>query len=172
MTSNWDVGVPSSDVHPAASFSAARRATIGQRFNDRVLVIPTGNPKVRANDTDYRFRAGTDFFYLTGCGEPDAVLVIAPGATGPRSTLYVAHRRDHHTHEFFTDARYGELWVGVRRGSKNRRRSTKSRLHRSSISRRTSDRSTPARSSRCVVLTTTSTHCSRKPTRTRSWRSP
>ena len=116
MTSNWDIGAPSSDVHPAASFSAARRATIGQRFKDRVLVIPTGNPKVRANDTDYRFRAGTDFFYLTGCSEPDAVLVIAPGATGPRSTLYVAHRRDHHTHEFFTDARYGELWVGVRRG--------------------------------------------------------
>jgi len=116
MTANWDLEAPSSEVHPAASFSAARRATIGQRFNDRVLVLPTGNPKVRANDTDYRFRAGTDFFYLTGCSEPDAVLVIAPSATGPRSTLYVPHRRDHHTHEFFTDARYGELWVGARRG--------------------------------------------------------
>ncbi|MGA2432590.1 MAG: aminopeptidase P family protein [Acidimicrobiales bacterium] len=116
MTANWDLEAPTSEVHPAASFSAARRATIGQRFNDRVLVLPTGNPKVRANDTDYRFRAGTDFFYLTGCSEPDAVLVIAPSATGPRSTLYVPHRRDHHTHEFFTDARYGELWVGARRG--------------------------------------------------------
>ena len=116
MTNNWDVAAPSSEVHPAATFSAARRTKIGQRFEGHVLVIPTGNPKVRANDTDYRFRAGTDFFYLTGCGEPDAVLVIAPGATGPRSTLYVPHRRDHHTHEFFTDARYGELWVGVRRG--------------------------------------------------------
>ena len=51
---------------------------------------PTGNFKVRANDTDYRFRAGTDFFYLTGCDEPDAVLVIAPGDDGPRSTLYIA----------------------------------------------------------------------------------
>jgi Xaa-Pro aminopeptidase len=110
------VAAPSSDVHPASTFSATRRVTIGQRFDDRVLVIPTGNPKVRANDTDFRFRPGTDFFYLTGCAEPDAVLVIAPGTTGPRSTLYVPHRRDHHTHEFFTDARYGELWVGVRRG--------------------------------------------------------
>ncbi|MFZ1062841.1 MAG: aminopeptidase P family protein [Acidimicrobiales bacterium] len=116
MTNNWDVAAASSEVHPASSFSAARREKIGQRFSDRVLVIPTGNPKVRANDTDYRFRAGTDFFYLTGCTEPGAVLVIAPGPTGPRSTLYVPHRRDHHTHEFFTDARYGELWVGVRRG--------------------------------------------------------
>ncbi len=116
MTSNWDVPEASHEVHPAASFSAARRKKLGEHFADKTLVIPTGNPKVRANDTDYRFRPGTDFFYLTGCSEPDAVLVIAPGSNGPRSTLYVAHRRDHHTHEFFTDARYGELWVGVRRG--------------------------------------------------------
>ena len=116
MTNNWDVAAPSSEVHPAATFSAARRTKIGQRFEGHVLVIPTGNPKVRANDTDYRFRAGTDFFYLTGCDEPDAVLVIAPSADGPRSTLYVADRRDQRTHEFFTDGRYGELWVGARRG--------------------------------------------------------
>jgi Xaa-Pro aminopeptidase len=116
MTSDWAVATPSSNVHPAATFSAARRTKIGARFADQTLVIPTGNPKVRANDTDYRFRAGTDFFYLTGCNEPDAVLVIAPSGAGPRSTLYVPHRRDHHTHEFFTDARYGELWVGARRG--------------------------------------------------------
>ncbi len=63
---------------------------LGRHFNDCTLVVPTGNPKVRANDTDYRFRAGTDFFYLTGCQEPDAVLVVAPSAGGPRSTLYVA----------------------------------------------------------------------------------
>jgi Xaa-Pro aminopeptidase len=116
MTNNWDISTPSSDVHPAASFSAERRAKIGAHFAEHVLVIPTGNPKVRANDTDYRFRAGTDFFYLTGCNEPDAVLVIVPSPTGPRATLYIPHRRDYHTHEFFTDSRYGELWVGARRG--------------------------------------------------------
>jgi Xaa-Pro aminopeptidase len=116
MTSNWEVSGPSDEVHPANSFSAARRKRIGEHFTGKTLVIPTGVAKVRANDTDYRFRAGTDFFYLTACSEPDAVLVIAPSAAGPRSTLYVAHRRDFHTHEFFTDARYGELWVGPRRG--------------------------------------------------------
>ena len=57
-----------------------------------------------------------DSFYLTGCLEPDAVLLIAPGASGPRSTLYIPRRRDNQTHEFFTDSRYGELWVGPRRG--------------------------------------------------------
>jgi Xaa-Pro aminopeptidase len=117
MTSNWDVPELADEVHPAVAFSAARRRRIGEHFAGKTLMIPTGNYKVRANDTEYRFRAGTDFFYLTGCDEPDAVLVISPSAHGPRSTLYVPHRRDHHTHEFFTDSTYGELWVGARRGA-------------------------------------------------------
>ncbi|MGA2295135.1 MAG: aminopeptidase P family protein [Acidimicrobiales bacterium] len=116
MTSNWRDDDPRTEVHPAVAQSAARRTRLGEHFAGQTLVIPTGNFKVRANDTDYRFRAGTDFFYLTGCLEPDAVLIIAPSASGPRSTLYVPHRRDHQTHEFFTDSRYGELWVGPRRG--------------------------------------------------------
>jgi Xaa-Pro aminopeptidase len=115
MTTNWAVAEISSDVHPGASHSAARRLRLAERFTDKTLVIPTGNFKVRANDTDYRFRAGTDFFYLTACEEPDAVLVISPGET-PHSTLYVPHRRDFSMHEYYTDARYGELWVGPRRG--------------------------------------------------------
>ena len=116
MTGDWADANPLIEVHPAVTFSAQRRKRLGEHFAGKTLVIPTGNPKVRANDTDYRFRAGTDFFYLTGCLEPDAVLIIAPSASGPRSTLYIAQRRDSSTHEFFTDARYGELWVGPRRG--------------------------------------------------------
>ena len=115
MTTNWAVADAPTDVHPGASYSAARRARLAERFAEKTIVVPTGNYKVRANDTDYPFRAGTDFFYLTGCDEPDAVLVISPGDS-PRSTLYVPHRRDSSTHEYYTDARYGELWVGTRRG--------------------------------------------------------
>jgi Xaa-Pro aminopeptidase len=116
MTGNWAAADPVIEVHPAVTYSARRRTKIGDHFADKTLVIPTGNFKVRANDTDYRFRAGTDFFYLTGCLDPDAVLIIAPSASGPRSTLYVAQRRDSQTHEFFTNDQYGELWVGARRG--------------------------------------------------------
>jgi Xaa-Pro aminopeptidase len=116
MTGNWASVMPSDEVHPAATYCATRRERIAEEFSGRTIVVATGNFKVRANDTDYRFRAGTDFFYLTGCAEPDAVLVIAPGEEGARSTLYIADRRDQRTHEFFTDARYGELWVGARRG--------------------------------------------------------
>lgn len=116
MTSNWGEVPTTPGVHPAASNCAERRRGVGEEFVNKTLVIPTGNYKVRANDTDYRFRAGTDFFYLTGCDEPDAVLVITSGSHGSHSTLYIAHRRDQKTHEFFSDAHYGELWVGARRG--------------------------------------------------------
>jgi Xaa-Pro aminopeptidase len=115
MTTNWAIAEVPSDVHPGVAYSSARRLRLAERFPDKTIVVPTGNFKVRANDTDYPFRAGTDFFYLTGCEEPDAVLVISPGES-PRSTLYVPHRRDASTHEYYTDARYGELWVGARRG--------------------------------------------------------
>ncbi len=118
MTANWADDATPETVNPAATFTAERRARLAEQFAGKTLVIPTGNYKVRANDTNYRFRPGTDFFYLTACFEPDAVLVIGPGANGPRSTLYIPERRDKSTHEFFTDAHYGELWVGKRRGAK------------------------------------------------------
>jgi Xaa-Pro aminopeptidase len=116
MTTSWAAGSISREVHPAATVSAERRLRVAERFAAKTIVVPTGNFKVRANDTDYRFRSGTDFFYLTACQEPDAVLVISPSTEGPQSTLYIPHRRDASTHEFYTDARYGELWVGERRG--------------------------------------------------------
>jgi Xaa-Pro aminopeptidase len=115
MTTNWAVEGTPDDAHPAAAFTRARREQLAARFPDRVLIIPTGNLKVRSNDTDYRFRPGTDFFYLTACEEPDAVLVIAPGSEAV-STLYVPSRSDFHSPAFYTDDRYGELWVGPRRG--------------------------------------------------------
>ncbi|MGA7834762.1 MAG: aminopeptidase P N-terminal domain-containing protein, partial [Acidimicrobiales bacterium] len=115
MTTDWAPDVVASDVHPGASYCASRRAKLGAHFSDRTIIVPTGNLKVRANDSDYRFRPGSDFYYLTSCEEPDAVLVITPGDPA-RSTLFIPRRRNSNTHEYYTDSRYGELWVGARRG--------------------------------------------------------
>jgi len=98
---------------PAAPYHRRRREALAERFEGEWLVVPTGGLKVRANDTDYRFRAGTDFAWLTGCQEPGAVLVIRPDGA---ATLYTAPRADRSTTAFFTDRRYGELWVGPRMG--------------------------------------------------------
>ncbi|MBJ7610505.1 MAG: aminopeptidase P family protein [Candidatus Dormibacteraeota bacterium] len=102
--------------HPAADNFAARRAALSELFAGRNLVIPNGPLKVRSNDTDYRFRPGTDFFWLTGGMEPDAVLVLEADGDGHTPTLFVQPRNDRSTHDFFTDARYGEFWTGPRMG--------------------------------------------------------
>ena len=116
LARDWELAALTDDVHPAAAYSADRRRRLAEQFPGATLVVPTGNFKVRSNDTDYDFRPGSDFYYLTGSVEPDCVLVITPGDAGERAVLYVAHRRDQRTHEFISDARYGELWVGARRG--------------------------------------------------------
>jgi Xaa-Pro aminopeptidase len=96
---------------PGAPFRAARRMAVAERFPGEVIVIPTGGYKTRANDTEFRFRPGSDFAYLVGSHEPDAVLVI--DAKG-ESVLYQAPSMDRSTPSFFTDRMYGELWVGPR----------------------------------------------------------
>lgn len=114
MSTAWEApGRLVDEPSPAAPFHAQRRRDLAARFAGEWLVIPTGGLKVRANDTDYRFRAGTDFAWLTGYQEPDAVLVIEANGN---ETLYMAPRADRTTPTFFSDRRYGELWVGPRLG--------------------------------------------------------
>jgi len=98
-------------AHPAAKNREARRRALAASFPGEVLVVPTGGYRTRANDTEYRFRPGTEFAYLVGSHEPDAVLVIdAQGG----AVLYQAPSMDRSTPSFFTDRMYGELWVGPR----------------------------------------------------------
>jgi Xaa-Pro aminopeptidase len=46
-----------------------------------VAIIPAAREATRSNDTNYRFRQDSDFYYLTGFEEPDAIAVIKPGDT-------------------------------------------------------------------------------------------
>jgi Xaa-Pro aminopeptidase len=101
------------DAAPAAEVGrlAKRRAALSEAFPGETLIIPTGREKVRANDTYYPFRPGSDFAYLTGAHDPDAVLILRPGGEG---TLYLRPRSPRDTDEFFRDRVYGELWIGRR----------------------------------------------------------
>ncbi len=107
---------PAGPPHPATTHFARRRATLSALFPGAHLVIPTGQASVRANDTEYRFRPGTDFYYLCGQMEPGSVLVLRADGEEHRATLYIEPRADRSTPAFFTNARTGELWVGPRLG--------------------------------------------------------
>ena len=94
-----------------------RRRALSSLFPGETLVIPTGSEKVRSNDTYYRFRPGTDFYYLTGNLEPDCVLVMQPKeGGGHRDVLFVEPNPGRSDSTFYTDRNKGELWVGPRLG--------------------------------------------------------
>ncbi len=117
MTGDWAAPAPqATGLARFAPFTVGRRTALSARFPGEWLVVPTGGPKVRANDTDFPFRPGSDHYWLTGSFEPDGVLVLAPTSHGHDATLFVAPRMDRATKAFFTDRRHGELWVGPRLG--------------------------------------------------------
>ena len=69
-----------------------------------VAILPAAREATRSNDTEYRFRQDSDFYYLTGFKEPDAVAVVAPGKQ-ERYTLFVRPRD-----------KEKETWTGRRAG--------------------------------------------------------
>ena len=112
MATGWaDRQVPETVEGAGAPFRAARRRALAGRFPGEWLVVPSGGYQMRANDTEYRFRPGTELAWLTGAMEPDVVLVIDPDGV---AVLYQAPTMDRSTPAFFTNRMYGELWVGPR----------------------------------------------------------
>ncbi|MFI5480536.1 aminopeptidase P family protein [Streptomyces rubiginosohelvolus] len=115
MKSGWaDTELHDLQPIPQAEHTANRRAALSARFPGERLVIPAGNLKTRSNDTEYAFRASTEYAYLTGDQTQDGVLVLEPtGDTGHEATLYLLPRSNRENGEFWLDGQ-GELWVGRR----------------------------------------------------------
>jgi Xaa-Pro aminopeptidase len=99
----------------ATAWTAARRSRLRQEFPGERLVLPAGQPKVRSNDTDHRYRPHSAFAHLSGLGtdlEPGAVLLIEPEEDDCR--IYFHPRSPRTDPEFYASSRYGEMWVGPR----------------------------------------------------------
>jgi Xaa-Pro aminopeptidase len=117
--SGWaerDETLPSARTH--ARFAAVRRAAVSAAFPGVRLIVPAGDMKQRANDTDYPFRAHSAFAHLTGWGsdsEPGAVLVLDPeGGEGHVATVYFRERAGRDSEEFYANPAVGEFWIGAR----------------------------------------------------------
>ncbi|MFD9128467.1 aminopeptidase P family protein [Kitasatospora sp. NPDC059571] len=114
MKSGWaDTELRGLEPVAQAAYAAERRAKLSARFPGERLVIPAGHLRVRANDTDYPFRAASEYVHLTGDQTEDAVLVAEPTGDGHDFTLYLLPRSDRENGEFWLDG-HGELWVGRR----------------------------------------------------------
>ncbi|MFJ8446711.1 aminopeptidase P family protein [[Kitasatospora] papulosa] len=114
MKSGWaDTELHGLEPVAQASYTAARRAALSARFPGERLVVPAGNLKTRSNDTEYAFRASTEYAYLTGDRTQDGVLVLEPVDGGHEATIYLLPRSNRENGEFWLDGQ-GELWVGRR----------------------------------------------------------
>src|SRR5476649_2595648 len=85
----------------------ARRRTQLMRLmgNDAIAILPAAPPRQRNNDVEYNFRQDSDFYYLSGFNEPDAVAVLIPGRELAQYILFVRERD-----------REREIWDGKRAG--------------------------------------------------------
>jgi Xaa-Pro aminopeptidase len=73
--------------------------------DDSIAIIPSAREVTRSNDSSFRFRQDSDFYYLTGFDEPEAIAVIRPSDKEHPYTLFVRPRDPER-----------EVWDGKRAG--------------------------------------------------------
>ena len=60
-------------------YARRRRHLMELMGSGGIAVLPAAPEQRRSRDTHYEYRQDSDFFYLTGFGEPESVAVLAPG---------------------------------------------------------------------------------------------
>lgn len=63
----------------AAEFKRRRRQLMGMMGPNSIAILPTAREMLRNRDVHHPFRPDSDFYYLSGFAEPEAVMVLIPG---------------------------------------------------------------------------------------------
>lgn len=71
-----------------------------------VIIVRGAAAKIRNKDAAYPYRQDSDFLYLSGFSEPEAMMVLVPGDSGGRAILFCRERDKHR-----------EMWDGARAGT-------------------------------------------------------
>jgi Xaa-Pro aminopeptidase len=85
-----------------------RREALMAKIGGGTAIFGSAPPAVAHNDVEYPYRQESDFFYLTGFNEPDAVAVLAPHHEEHKFILFVRPKE-----------REAEIWNGYRVGVDN-----------------------------------------------------
>ena len=86
-------------------FARRRKQLMRIIGDDAICIVPAAPERVRNNDNHYPYRQDSDFHYLTGFPEPDAVLALIPGREHGETILFCRERDPER-----------EAWDGVRAG--------------------------------------------------------
>ncbi len=88
-----------------AEYQRRRRALLRLAQEDAILILPAAPERIRSHDTHHPYRQDSDFWYLTGFPEPEAVLVLVPGRAHGETLLFCRERHPER-----------ERWDGPRAG--------------------------------------------------------
>ena len=75
-----------------AEFAKRRKHLTDMSDEDSIFIIPAANERIRSKDTTFPFRQDSDFWYLSGFNEPEAVLVLVPGRQHGSSLMFCRER--------------------------------------------------------------------------------
>ncbi|WP_213949358.1 aminopeptidase P N-terminal domain-containing protein [Luteibacter sp. dw_328] len=89
-----------------AEYARRRRELMRMAGEDSVLILAAAPERMRNADAPWPYRQDSDFHYLTGFGEPEAVLALLPGRAHGETVLFCRER----------DAER-ERWDGERMGT-------------------------------------------------------
>jgi len=86
-------------------FAKRRKQLMRMIGDDGVAIMPAAPVRFRNRDAEYPYRQESDFYYLTGFPEPEAVVVMLPGRKPAEYVLFCRERDP-----------AMEVWVGSRAG--------------------------------------------------------
>lgn len=84
-----------------------RQALLGKLKKNSIALLPAASLQTRSHDTEFNFRQNSDFYYLTGFTEDNAVLALIKRPTGNKVVLFCQPRD-----------KTKELWTGKLTGHK------------------------------------------------------
>ncbi|MDH5777121.1 MAG: Xaa-Pro aminopeptidase [Gammaproteobacteria bacterium] len=86
-------------------FARRRQRLMEQMGDNSVAILPAAPVRFRNRDVEHHYRQDSDFYYLTGFPEPEAVALIKPGREHGEYILFCRERD-----------RDSEIWTGARAG--------------------------------------------------------
>ncbi|NLY58240.1 MAG: Xaa-Pro aminopeptidase [Gammaproteobacteria bacterium] len=86
-------------------YTRRRKALMNQMEPGSIAILPAAPIHVRSRDTEYNYRQDSDFQYLTGFPEPEAVMALIPGREHGEYVLFCREKDEER-----------ELWDGYRAG--------------------------------------------------------
>ena len=90
---------------PKAEYSRRRKALMAQMEPNSIAILPAAAVAIRNRDVEHVYRQDSDFQYLSGFPEPQAVIVLMPGREHGEYVLFCRERNAER-----------ELWDGLRAG--------------------------------------------------------